>query len=117
MMLSNDCRGVADLRQIALLLGRRIGALVQDRSCPDGIQAVRISWLMLARKSDLVRLDSSAIFMAFRVVSSARLRSVMSRTRPTNMRWPWNATSVTSQLQGKGPLRFWSPPRAPAAPR
>ncbi len=60
---------------------------------------VRISWLMLARNSDLARFAASAISLAFCRSASACLRSVMSRatarkpsTRPSSMMtctfWP-----------------------------
>ena len=45
---------------------------------------VRISWLMLARKADLVRLAASAVLRACSRLSSASLRSVMSKLTPIN---------------------------------
>ena len=43
---------------------------------------VRISWLMLARKSPLARLAASAASRAWRSSSAARLCSVTSRAEP-----------------------------------
>ena len=47
---------------------------------------VRISWLMLARKSDLVRLALSAAALACWSSASTRLRSVTSRAAAKT---PW----------------------------
>ena len=44
---------------------------------------VRISWLMLARKSDLARVASSAFSLASKASRSSRLRVVMSVARTT----------------------------------
>jgi len=51
---------------------------------------VRISWLMVARNSDLARLAASAACLAASSSASLFLRSSMSVTRP---RYPWNSPS------------------------
>ena len=47
------------------------------------LSGVRISWLMLAKNSDLARLAEFAVSLAERKASSASLRSVMSSCVPT----------------------------------
>ncbi|MNT49487.1 hypothetical protein D3C72_1863440 [compost metagenome] len=50
---------------------------------------VRISWLMLARKSLFARVASSAISFARCMANSAALRSVMSWSQPSSPSSPW----------------------------
>ena len=70
---------------------------------------VRISWLMLARNSLLVRVAASAASLASRIASSARFRAVMSREMPnvptTRPSLSWNGILVVDTQV------TWPPPQ------
>ena len=63
---------------------------------------VRISWLMLARNSDLARLAASAASRADARISASRFSSVMSLTRvttpPSAVRRSWTFSQRSSDV-------------------
>src|SRR5438477_507589 len=79
---------------------------------------VRVSWLILARNSVLLRLASSACSFAASKSRSAPLRSVMSSHTVTTIESspssPWNTDLVASSTRGIRAHRFRSAARAGA---
>ena len=68
--------GALDLREVVALLRRRASVFSARWDMPMiAFIGVRISWLMLARKSAFVCAASSASSLAWRSASSARLRA------------------------------------------
>ena len=63
-----------------------VSGVVSSRSLMPmmAFMGVRISWLMLARNSDLARSPASAAFLAAISAVSASLRAVMSRAMPSS---------------------------------
>ena len=78
---------------------------------------VRISWLMLARNSDLSRAWSRAASRACWSASSTPLRSVTSRRAAMASRCPPSSTSLTASSSGKLDPSRRRPTSSPRGPR
>ena len=81
---------------------------------------VRISWLMLARKSDLSREASVALSRASDIAASAPTSAVMSASVPTQPAIPPSRSGigfeVTSTIRGRAPGSRISKPLGELAP-
>ena len=84
-----SCKSRVLLFSMMLTYSRFSSSSSVEASIPEkptiALSGVRISWLMLARKADLSRLDSSARFLAEIKSFSMLFRSVMVSEEPTKV--------------------------------